>query len=67
MEVHTSIELKKKKFKGFQVLMGILEYKNMIDVRGYIVKRNSLLMIFNYFYFFYIQVGVFDGFGQKPY
>lgn len=49
MEVHTSIEFKKKKFKGFQVLMGILEYKNMIDVRGYIVKRNSSLMIFNYF------------------
>lgn len=45
--------------------MGILEYKNMIDVRGYIVKRNSSLMIF--IYFFYIQVGVFDGFGQKPY
>lgn len=53
MEVHTSIELKKKKkLKGFQVLMGILEYKNMIDVRGYIVKRNSSLMIFNYFLFF---------------
>lgn len=32
--------------------MGILEYKNMIDVRGYIVKRNSSLMIFNYFLFF---------------
>lgn len=42
----------KKKLKGFQVLMGILEYKNMIDVRGYIVKRNSSLMIFNYFLFF---------------
>lgn len=53
MEVHTSIELKKKKkLKGFQVLMGILEYKNMIDVRGYIVKRNSSLMIFIYFLFF---------------
>lgn len=54
MEVHTSIEFKKNKFKGFQVLMGILEYKNMIDVRGYtgIVKRNSSLMIFNYFLFF---------------
>lgn len=43
----------KKKLKGFQVLMGILEYKNMIDVRGYIVKRNSSLMIFNYFSFFF--------------
>lgn len=32
--------------------MGILEYKNMIDVRGYILKRNSSLMIFNYFLFF---------------
>lgn len=52
MEVHTSIEFKKKKIKGFQVLMGILEYKNMIDVRGYIVKRNSSLMIFNDFLFF---------------
>lgn len=68
MEVHTSIEFKKKKFKGFQVLMGILEYKNMIDVRGYIlwreIPRSWSLIIF---YFFYIQVGVFDGFGQKPY
>lgn len=53
MEVHTSIEFKKKKkLNGFQVLMGILEYKNMIDVRGYIVKRNSSLMIFKYFLFF---------------
>lgn len=52
MEVHTSIEFKKKKLKGFQVLMGILEYKNMIDVRRYIVKRNSSLMIFIYFPFF---------------
>lgn len=43
----------KKKLKGFQVLMGILEYKNMIDVRGYIVKRNSSLMICNYFSFFF--------------
>lgn len=34
--------------------MGILEYKNMIDVRGYIVKRNFLFMIFNYFLFFFI-------------
>lgn len=39
----------------------------MIDVRGYIVKRNSLLMIFNFFFIFYIQVGVLDGFGQEPY
>lgn len=49
--IHQS-SLKKKKLKGFQVLMGILEYKNMIDVRGYIVKRNSSLMIFNYLLFF---------------
>lgn len=34
--------------------MGILEYKNMIDVRGYIVKRNFSFMIFNYFLFFFI-------------
>lgn len=41
----------KKELKGFQVLMGILEYKNMIDVRRYIVKRNSSLMIFIFLFF----------------
>lgn len=27
MEVHTSIQFEKKNLKGFQVLMGYLEYK----------------------------------------
>lgn len=64
--IHQS-SLKKKILKVSRCWWDIWNIKNMIDVRGYIVKRNSLLMIFNLFLIFYIQVGVLDGFGQEPY
>lgn len=64
--IHQS-SLKKKIWKVSRCWWDIWNIKNMIDVRGYIVKRNSLLMIFNFFFIFYIQVGVLDGFGQEPY
>lgn len=49
--IHQS-SLKKKIWKVSRCWWDIWNIKNMIDVRGYIVKRNSLLMIFNYLFYF---------------